>query len=133
MMKKRALLFLLLAFAVILVTGFVLKDFISVSETPAGIQRASANITVDANPPDLIVDSPANTGYSTNQISIKYSVSDSSSGVDTVWYNIDGGNNITLEGDTIMTVQKGEHVFYIYASDKVGLVNDSEFVSFSVK
>lgn len=132
MMKKRAL-FVFLAFVVvILVIGFLLKDFIYVSETHAPVQRASVNVTIDANPPDLIVDSPINTDYSTNQIDIKYSVSDSSSGVDTVWYNLDGGQNITLTGNKAITVSKGQHTLYIYASDKAGLVNGSEFVTFSV-
>jgi len=136
MMKKRVLIFLL-AFVVILILGLVFKNFISppIAETPAPVQKASVNITViaDNTPPDLIVYSPTNTDYSTNQIDIKYSVSDSSSGVDMAWYNIDGGQNTTLTGNKAITVSKGQHTLYIYASDNVGLVNDSEFVIFSVK
>lgn len=132
MMKNSKLLFLLLTLIVILVIGFLLKDFIYVSETPAPVQKASANVTVDTNPPDLILSSPINTDYSTNQIDIEYFVSDSSSGVDMVWYNIDGDQNVTLTGNKAITVSKGQHTFYIYARDKAGLVNGSEFVSFSV-
>lgn len=132
-MKKKVLL-LLLAFAAVLVLGLFFKDFISASIFDShNVVQTSLNITIDAHPPDLIVRSPVSTSYSTNEINIEYSASDSGSGLNTVWYNIDGGNNITLEGDTVITVQKGKHVFYIYASDKVGLVNDSEFVTFSVK
>lgn len=135
MMKKKVLIFLLAFTVVVLVIGFIFRDFLlaSKADTSAPVQKASVNITIDANPPDLIVASPTNTDYSTNQIDIKYFVSDSSSGVDIVWYNLDGGQNITLTGNKAITVTKGQHTLFIYASDKVGLVNDSEFVTFSVK
>lgn len=132
-MKKKVLSFLL-AFATLFILGFVFKDFISayMFNTYAVTQATSPNITIDAYPPDLIVDSPANMDYATSQISIRYSVSDSLSGVDTVWYNTDGGRNTTLTGSTSITASKGDHILYIYARDKAGLVNDTEFVTFSV-
>lgn len=132
-MKERTLIFLLV-FVILLILGLIFKNFISASifDTHAVVQTTSVNITVDGYPPDLIVDSPTSTNYSTKNIDINYSVSDSASEVDTVWYNLDGGQNTTLTGNTTVTVSRGDHNLYIYANDTVGLINDTEFVTFSV-
>ena len=134
MIKKRTLLFLLI-FTVLIIFSSVFKDFISASifDTFAVSQVTTPTVTLDAYPPDLILDSPTSTNYSTKLIGINYSVSDSASSVDTVWYNLDGGSNTTLTGNTTITVsQRGDYNFYIYANDTVGLVNDTESVTFSV-
>ncbi|MDP2909277.1 MAG: hypothetical protein Q8N77_05715 [Nanoarchaeota archaeon] len=133
-MKKRVLLFLL-AFAVLLALGLVFKSFISASifDTYNFVWETSINITVDTYPPDLIVDSPISTDYSEdNLVDINYSVSDSLSQVDAVWYNLNGGVNTTLTGNTTIRVAKGDYVLYMYANDTVNLLNGSESVSFSV-
>lgn len=134
LMKKKVLV-LLLAFVMLIVLGLVFKEFISASifDTFAVTQDTTPTVTLDAYPPDLIVDSPTSTNYSTRIVDINYSVSDSGSGVDAVWYNLDGGQNTTLTGNTTVTVsQRGDYNFYIYANDSVGFINDTEFVTFSV-
>jgi large-conductance mechanosensitive channel len=134
MMKKRELLFLFIVI-LLLVLGLVFKDFISASifDTFAAYQSASLNITIDAYPPDLIIGSPINTDYSEdNLVDINYSVSDSLSPIDTVWYNLNGGANTTLAGNTTTRIAKGDYILYMYANDTVNLLNGSESVSFSV-
>ncbi|MBL7100466.1 MAG: hypothetical protein ISS23_00760 [Nanoarchaeota archaeon] len=127
-MKKRVLVFLLI-FVILLILGLVFKKSVFPTKTSQGGVR----VTLDAYPPNLIVSSPVNIDYSNDRIELKYSVSDSGSGVDAVWYNLDGGQNITLTEDTAITVSKGNHVLHIYAKDKAGLVNDTEFVTFFLK
>ncbi|MDP2907967.1 MAG: hypothetical protein Q8O03_08585 [Nanoarchaeota archaeon] len=135
-MKKRLLLlFFLLTLVSIFCTGLIFKSFISASilDIYATLSINTTNVTIDAYPPDLIVDSPISTDYSEdNLIDINYSASDSLSQVDTVWYNINGGQNSTLAGNTTVRIAKGDYVLYIYANDTVGLLNGSESVSFSV-
>lgn len=127
-MKKNVLV-PLLSFAVLIVLAWVLKDSIFPAKPPQGGVR----VMLDADPPNLIVYSPISMDYSNNKIGLKYSVSDSASGVDKVWYNLDGGENHTLAGDTVITISKGSHILRIYAKDKAGLVNDTESVTFSLK
>ncbi len=137
MMKKRELLSLFIVI-MLFVLGLMFKDFISASifDAFAVSQSASLNITIvsDTTPPDLIIVSPIEgTTYTSTDIDLKYSVSDSGSGVDSVWYNLNNGANTTITTNTTFTVAgNGNYILYMFAKDRSGNENDTESVSFTV-
>jgi hypothetical protein len=64
---------------------------------------------------------------------LNYSVSDSASGVNTTWYNLDNGGNTTLSSNITLTINSsGTYTLYIFANDNAGLENGSEYVQFYV-
>ncbi len=92
----------------------------------------SASILVDADAPNVIIDSPENKSYfSENNIELNYITNDVS-GVDSVWYNLDNGNNHTLTDNITFNTNEGSHSLYIFAEDNHGFLNNREFVSFFV-
>src|SRR3989344_3503495 len=90
----------------------------------------SVSILIEADPPNVVIDSPENTTYSSGiNITLNYIASDAN-GVDSVWYNLDNGENTTVTGNTTFSTSDGSHTLYMFANDTYGLLNDSEFVSF---
>jgi len=95
------------------------------------------NVQVDGEPdsigPIINIDTPSGV-YSNNlSIPLNYTVTDSS-GIDSCWYNIDNGNNVTLLSclNTTFNVSgDGSYVLNLYSNDTLGNENNNS-VSFSV-
>ncbi len=131
-MKKRHL-FAFLIVSVFLILLFNHSTAFFIFTTKATQQSFSASILVDTYPPDIILDSPLNITYNTSWIGLDYSVRDSASGVNTTWYNLNHGQNITITSNTTVNVNTlGGNTLYIYANDSAGLENSTEYVAFSI-
>ncbi len=102
----------------------------------------AGNITInefysDATSPSLDINSPLNQTYSTDKIWFNVTASDSS-GIDTCWYNLDGGSNITLTNssgnwnDYNSSMAEGQHTAYFYCNDSANNLNNTELVTFRV-
>jgi len=140
-MKKKWLFLILIIIILIISLSFrtyieYKKDLINskaIYDTKATYQVTSLTIMVDADAPDVFIDLPENTTYSTNiSIPLNYSVSDKISNISSVWYNLDNEANTTLSANTTFSTSEGSHTLYIFANDTKNYLNDSESVAFSI-
>lgn len=99
-----------------------------------GKESLSVSITVIANPPSIIIDSPQNGTYYFNSISIpiNFIATDSTSDVDTIQYDINNTGNVTITGNTTLNFGAGEYFLRLIANNTANRLNNSESVSFRV-
>jgi hypothetical protein len=73
-------------------------------------------VTVD-NPPTIIITSPQNTTYLPGSIPLNYSINEATS-----WagYSLNGGANVTLTGNTTLSLSEGSYSLTVYANDTTG-------------
>ncbi|MEJ2240765.1 MAG: NosD domain-containing protein [Candidatus Bathyarchaeota archaeon] len=80
--------------------------------------------------PGIFIDSPESKVYSTNNIPLEFTVSES-----TTWikYSLDGQANVTITGNVTLTgLDEGTHNIVIYAEDLDGFTGVSETVNFTI-
>jgi hypothetical protein len=99
----------------------------------SGCGPAPGNISTFevVNRPNLVLFNPKNQTYDSSTIPLDYSAWDSPPGMDSAWYSVDGGVNVSLYGNTTISFENGTHVLFIYANDTLGNVN-STTVTFSI-
>ena len=77
--------------------------------------------------PSLSLIRPINSTYfQNNSIPLEFTVSDQ----DNIWYNLDNGDNITVNRNTTFGVSEGSHELFLFANNSFGTVQDN--VTFSV-
>ena len=85
--------------------------------------------------PSISIENPKNQLYTSNEsLALNFIASDSDGNLDSCWYNIDNGNNISLPSceNTIFNVSgDGAYTLTIYANDSEGL-EASDSVNFNV-
>ncbi len=90
------------------------------------------NVSVpDTEAPQIIILHPQNRSYTAIQTQLNYSVSDPT--LDTCWYSIDGGANITINcvaNVTGLNSSEGSSTWRIYANDTSGNENSSSVTFF---
>ena len=91
-------------------------------------QRMAVFFEADSEPPTFTVDSPEAKTYSSGIISVKYTAD--STAVD-IFYNIDGRDNLTLNGNTTLSTNEGIHVFRFYVRDR-NLNEGTQSIQFTV-
>jgi len=89
----------------------------------------SVAVNIDPDVPKIYIDSPLNQTYTTTSIDLKYTIVDNS--LDTTYYNIDDGTNITITGNISFTTTLGSHTLKLFANDTLGRLNSSS-VTFAV-
>ncbi|MBI3334051.1 right-handed parallel beta-helix repeat-containing protein [Candidatus Pacearchaeota archaeon] len=89
----------------------------------------SVAFSVDRILPNLTIMSPANITYTSNNITVNFSASDSNS-INTQWFMNDTGNT-TYSGVLYQVASQGSHTWRFYANDSNGNVNFTS-VTFSV-
>jgi len=67
--------------------------------------------------------------YNKSEINLIFTVNEETSWIS---YNIDEQANVTIAGNTTITVQDGKHTLVIYASDPEGNIGNSTVVEFTV-
>ena len=77
----------------------------------------SVAVNIDPDVPKIYIDSPLNQTYTTTSIDLKYTIVDNS--LDTTYYNIDDGTNITITGNTQKNI-----TLYINSYDTVKTLNN---------
>ncbi|MHA1978889.1 MAG: hypothetical protein ACW98F_04280 [Candidatus Hodarchaeales archaeon] len=97
-----------------------------------GIWFGYSIIDVDMNvPPIITITSPSNTTYASSSVWLNYTLSET---VEWVGYSLDGGTNITLTGNTLLSfLDEGGHSVIIYANDSAGNMGSSATVFWSIK
>ena len=124
-MKKRVVILT----SLIIISTIVLSSFILVNtENPikdylkGSLESGKLDLSIFVKPPVpvLTIISPENTTYSTTDISFEYTIKLA----DSVWYNLDNTENITLSApyDPIFfTFSEGTYILYIYANNTYGI------------
>lgn len=106
-------------------------DAASVFDIFAVAETTSVSITInsaDTTPPDIFLDFPENTTYY-KKVSLNFTVLDDNE-IDTIYYNLDNNENITLTQNITIHPDYGDHILRIFANDTNGNLNDSTSVSF---
>jgi len=83
----------------------------------------------DTTPPIIVVLSPENKAYATTSIPLVFTVDEC-----TCWigYSVDGESNVTITGNTTLTLPEGEHWIKVYANDTNGNMGCSDTITFMV-
>jgi hypothetical protein len=90
---------------------------------------SSVNFAVDVSP-SVSVLSPANKTYDVSDVPLNFTVSEPTS---EVTYSLDGKDNVTLAGNTTLTLSNGAHNVTVYARDDAGNAGASETINFNVE
>ncbi|MBD3155769.1 MAG: DUF2341 domain-containing protein, partial [Candidatus Aenigmarchaeota archaeon] len=91
-------------------------------------------IEIDAGAPSVEINSPVGTLSDTTPL-INLTFGEV---VDTAWYNIDDGENITLctscssTDNEYLDLQEGSYTIYVFVNNSVGILNDTESSSFTI-
>ena len=93
------------------------------------IQIDKAILDLDQRNPDLLLIRPQATTYFTN-ISLPLNYTSIDTHLNTTWYNLDNGTNITLTANTTFNISEGIHTLYIFNNDSNGNIN-STFITFT--
>ena len=97
---------------------------------------ANRTFTVDTTAPTVSITNPtANQIFSSGlNIALNHSQSDSGVGLDSCWYSLDGGANVSMASCNNVTFNTtvGDHYLFAYANDTVGNTGASARVNFTV-
>ena len=83
-------------------------------------------LTIDTQVPTVTIQSPENRSYPTTSIDLNYTANDIH--LDSCWYNLDGGSNISLpncNNTTLSGLSEGNHIITVYANDTAGNIGSS--------
>ena len=108
---------------------------IYVNDTVGNENSSTISFRIDTTAPSLTLLIPSyEQSFSSNvSIPLNYTTSDTGVGIDTCWYNIDGGASVIITDclNTTFNTTEGNHNITIYVNDSVG--NEvSDFNDFSV-
>lgn len=98
------------------------------NDTTGNVNTANVTFFVDSVVPTITVNSPLNQTYTTNNVSINFTATDSNL-ISGYWYN-DGTINITYSNPTTIIIPEGSSVFTFYANDTFGNLQSKQ-VTFS--
>jgi hypothetical protein len=88
------------------------------------------NFTVDTSPPSILLLSPQNQTYTTNELLLDFMLNETASWVG---YSLDGQETVTATGNVSLTdLAYGSHTITVYAKDTHGNMVASETMHFSV-
>lgn len=87
------------------------------------VDSYKALLNLDTHAPELKLSSPLNKTYAFSNISFNFSSIDVT--LNSTWYNIDSGNNLTLNSNTTLNLSNGNHIINLYANDTNGNLNST--------
>ena len=91
----------------------------------------SATAVIEASAPALNITlvSPQNRSYNSTLVSLTFTVNETTS-----WtgYSLDGEANVTIAGNTTLTISEGSHNIMVYANDTAGYMGASDIVHFLI-
>ena len=138
-MKKVVIILLVLITLLILIqeTNFTTKAIIDIKSVfdIKAVSSLTTNVSVqvisDTTPPAVKIYYPTNSTINTlTNINLNFSATDTS--LDKIWYNLDGGTNITITQNTTFNSSMGIHTLYLFANDTQNNMNNSEKVNFVI-
>ena len=84
---------------------------------------SNMNITDDAIPPVLVLEKPENTTYNYNEsLPLNFTTDPTNQ---TIWYMLDGGNEVNITGNTTFNVSEGSHKLTLFVNDSYDNINQS--------
>ena len=84
----------------------------------------------DTTPPTITINSPENTKYNTDEITLTFTVNEEPS---LKYYSLDGKANVTVVDSTVLSdISVGEHSLIMYAEDSAGNIAASEVITFTI-
>ena len=112
-------------------------DAQSVFDAAATSGMTNVSVTISASPPGIVIVRPENKTYESNtSITLEIEVTNTTSAIDRLFYNLDKGANTTLTvtggaNRTFFTTSLGSHTFYAFVNEtSTGIINSSS-VTFS--
>lgn len=91
----------------------------------------SATAVIEASAPALNITLvlPQNRSYNSTLVSLTFTVNETTS-----WtgYSLDGEANVTIAGNTTLTISEGSHNIMVYANDTAGYMGASDIVHFLI-
>jgi parallel beta-helix repeat protein len=81
-------------------------------------------------PPHIVILSPQNETYYSESIPLTFEIDEITSWIS---YSLDNQLNVTVSGNTTITVERGPHQIRVYANDTSGNMGTSEIVYFAVE
>jgi len=91
----------------------------------------TVNFIVDTVPPEVMVLSPENKAYPDQEVDLSCLFNEE---VTKISYSLDGLDNMTFNGDIILTdLQAGDHQLIVYSEDLAGNIGSSDIIYFSVE
>ena len=116
-----------------LMTNSQLKDLLNSTGTPivdsvTGLtymftDSYKALLRLDTHAPYLNIFYPENKTYGSTNLSFNFSSLDVT--LNSTWYNVDNGNNITLTSNTSVNLSNGNHIINLFANDTNGNFNST--------
>ena len=98
-------------------TSYIVQFFVSITSE-------------DTAPPIITINSPENTSYNTDEITLTFSVNEEPS---LKYYSLDGKANVTVVDSTVLSdLSAGEHSLIMYAEDSAGNIGASEVITFTI-
>jgi len=119
---KKSVVIVLLAILILILGLIIWQNFEKNSEYKGELPESSPSpqdISISVLPaiPILTIISPENITYLTSNILLNYSVTNE---VESVWYNLDNGINITINSPAYFSAVEGSHILYLYANNSQG-------------
>jgi subtilisin family serine protease/uncharacterized membrane protein YgcG len=102
---------------------------IYVNDSAGNVNVTTVSFTLNT-PPALTLSEPQNKTYETN-VSMELNFTSVDDDLDTVWYNIDHGTNVTVTDNTTFNTTGEGHILYLFANDSLNQVSNRS-VHFSV-
>ncbi|PIN78775.1 hypothetical protein COV14_02155, partial [Candidatus Woesearchaeota archaeon CG10_big_fil_rev_8_21_14_0_10_33_12] len=107
------------------------------NESQAGWGSENRTVIVDVSPPSVTINLPKGT-LADPTPTLNVTVSDTIGVINTLWYNINNGTNVTIcndcSGEQIKFLHEaeGSYVVYVYANDSLGHLNNTESSTFTI-
>jgi hypothetical protein len=99
-------------------------------ETSQIIEQATIHFTTDIRPPMISGLSVENKTYNQLDLPLHFEVNEPTSWMG---YSLDNGANVTLLGNTTLTLKEGVHTITLHANDTAGNMASSETIYFTVE
>lgn len=92
---------------------------------------ATVYFMIDTLPPNIELLSPENKTYTTNSVTLSFTVDETTSSVS---YSLDGQANVAIDGNTTLSeLSDGAHSLVVYANDTAGNTGASEMIYFTIE
>lgn len=112
---KKALILLFIIFSIFAVSAQ--KSF-----SPS--EESNVYLVVDGEAPIVTIIEPKNITYTASEILLNYTIQEVL--LDSVWYSLNNGANISIPGPVFLSLQAGEYILTLYANDTLGRINSSK-------
>lgn len=115
--------------AILIISGLYLLT-INITYAQNQFSPSDVSVTIDESYPIIIISHPTNTNYNNaTPLSVNFSIIEIS--LDSIWYWLNNGMNISINGNFTLNLPEGSYRLRIYANDSLNRINFSE-VNFTI-